>query len=183
MPGRRTGSGVGKYNTESPKQGSKRLTCQGRRITLPIWVWLIYDYIYRILIAGSLVVVNFSAEWCGTSRMIEDELTKLLRYHREVVFIMVGKTTKPGFDSRCAPSIFSEAIFLIIKGTLLNVQLSLLPLTLFLTVITSTVSEEKITCHLSSCQLTWPEIWVWGPPTFHTRPNLTFVQGTVHHIS
>jgi thiol-disulfide isomerase/thioredoxin len=27
-----------------------------------------------------LVVVNFSAEWCGTSRMIEDELLKLLDF-------------------------------------------------------------------------------------------------------
>jgi hypothetical protein len=43
-----------------------------------------------VVIAGGLVVVNFSAEWCGTSRMIEDELTKLLRYHGDVVFVMVS---------------------------------------------------------------------------------------------
>ncbi len=43
-----------------------------------------------MVIAGGLVVVNFSAEWCGTSRMIEDELTKLLRYHGDVVFVMVS---------------------------------------------------------------------------------------------
>ena len=37
MPGRRAGSGNGKYNAESPKQGSKRFNCQVRRNTLPIW--------------------------------------------------------------------------------------------------------------------------------------------------
>ena len=42
MPGRRAGSGVGKYNAESPKQDSKRFNCQVGRNTLPIWVWLIY---------------------------------------------------------------------------------------------------------------------------------------------
>jgi thioredoxin-like negative regulator of GroEL len=46
-----------------------------------------------VVIAGGLVVVNFSAEWCGTSRMIEDELTKLLRYHGDVVFVMVSVNT------------------------------------------------------------------------------------------
>ena len=33
---------VDKYNAESPKQDRKRFNCQGRRNTLPIWVWLIY---------------------------------------------------------------------------------------------------------------------------------------------
>ena len=46
MPGQRAGSGVGKFNAGSPKQDSKRFNCQGRRNTLPIWVWLIYGYQY-----------------------------------------------------------------------------------------------------------------------------------------
>ena len=41
MPGRRAGSGVGKYNAESTKQDSKRFNSQGKRNALPIWVWLI----------------------------------------------------------------------------------------------------------------------------------------------
>ena len=38
MPGRWAGSGVGKYNAESPKQDRNRFNCQVRRYTLPIWV-------------------------------------------------------------------------------------------------------------------------------------------------
>ena len=40
---RRAGSGVGKYNAERPKQGSKRLNCQVRRNTFHICVWLVFD--------------------------------------------------------------------------------------------------------------------------------------------
>ena len=43
IPGRRAGSGVGKYSAESPKQDSKRFKSQVKRNSLPIWVWLIYE--------------------------------------------------------------------------------------------------------------------------------------------
>ena len=39
MPGRRAGSGVGKYSAESLKQDSKRFNCQVRLNTLPIGVY------------------------------------------------------------------------------------------------------------------------------------------------
>ena len=42
MPGWRAGSGVGKYNAESPKQDSKRFYWQVRWNTLPIWICFFY---------------------------------------------------------------------------------------------------------------------------------------------
>ena len=44
MPGRRAVSGVSKYNAESPKQDSKRFSCQVGGNTLPICMGMLFIY-------------------------------------------------------------------------------------------------------------------------------------------
>ena len=67
MPGRRAGSGVGKNNAKSRKQGSKRFNYQVRRNTLPIWVWIIYDIktwtLNRIMPEYRKLVKQFNDAW------------------------------------------------------------------------------------------------------------------------